>query len=747
MSVSRSLARMTAGFMLAALAGCGGGGGGGTPPPPTPPEDLFGVWAGTWTGINTPQGLVTGTWEAELVPSGTTGVAGTATLRGDIDCMDGVLAASVDANNVLNGTFDRSPCFLNNWVLTALDLPNRNASGVWNQPAQSGQGTLTGVQVAKPGGPRIHFLSPPAGSPNALVTIVGKNLGALPTDNAIAFDETSAATLTANNVALTARVPLGASTGPVSLTTAQGLAISPTNFSLDVVFPQPLVTATITTAQSPAGVAISPDGRKAYVATRSAPVTLINTANNLVLGSPGTASQANSIVADPSGRWVYVTNVTAGIAVLDAATAVMKDLIPVVVNGVTVFAGGGSTLNPQGLALSPDGRHLFVSDDRDGGLIAMVEIATKTVVTSFSMGTGWTPLGIAVHPDGQRAYVAFADMTASNLDVIRVFDIVTMTPAAISIPVGARPTGIAVTSDGTKVYVSNNLANSVTVIDADTNQAMTTVAVGLAPAGLAISPDNTRLYVANNDGGSVNVIDVASDMVLGSPINVGTRPTSIAISPDGQRAYVVNEGSNNVTEIGGTTTLTIAKAGNGIGTVTSVPSGILCGASCQARFSASTLVTLSAIAGSDSIFSGWGGDPDCADGRVTMSASRSCTVTFTATVAPGGGGSSGGGGGGCFIATAAYGSSMAEDVVTLRCFRDDQLMKSRAGREFVRLYYLYSPIVADYIRERDSMRAAARLGLWPVVFFIKHPAPAMSMVLLFAILIIRIRRHGARMQL
>ena len=90
---------------------------------------------------------------------------------------------------------------------------------------------------------------------------------------------------------------------------------------------------------------------------------------------------------------------------------------------------------------------------------------------------------------------------------------------------------------------------------------------------------------------------------------------------------------------------------------------------------------------------------------------------------------------------------MAEDVVTLRRYRDDHLMKSKAGREFVRLYYLYSPAIADYIRERDSMRAAARIGLWPVVFVIKHPAPAMSTVLLFAILIIRIRRYEARMQL
>jgi YVTN family beta-propeller protein len=737
--------------MLAMLAGCGGGGGGGGSGTASPPPDISGVWAGTWTGTNTPQGLVTGTWEAELSQSAT-GVTGTATLRGDIDCMDGAITGSAGANNVVTGTLDRAPCPLNTWTLTALDLPGRNAAGTWTQPGQQGQGTLTGVQVAKPGGPRIRFMNPPAGLPNALVTIVGTNLGALPADNAITFNQTSAATLTANNLALTARVPFGATTGPVRLTTAQGLAISPTNFNLDVVSPQPLVTATITTAQFPAGVAISPDGRKAYVATRSAPVSLINTANNVVLGSPNTSSQANSVVAGPSGRWVYVANATNGIAVLDAATAVMKDVIPVVVNGAAVLAGGGPTTNPQGLAISPDGRHLFVSENQKDGKVVVLDIATKTTVASFSHDPDWMPLGIAMHPDGRRAYFAFTD-TVSDAGVVRVFDTVKMMPTATSIPVGLRPTGVAVTPDGAKVYVSNNLDNTVSVIDTNTNLVTKTVAVGLAPAGLAVSPDNFQAYVVNKGSNTVTVINVALNTVVGT-VTVGSGPESIAISPDGRRAYVTNAGAGTVTELGGPKTLTVAKTGTGIGTVTSTPSGIACGSTCQARFAFNTSVTLVASAGSGSVFGGWGGD--CSSGLVTMNVNKSCTATFNATAAPGGGGGGRGGGGGggcgqgdpcgCFIATAAYGSSMAGEVVTLRRFRDDHLMKSAAGRGFVRLYYQYSPAVADFIRERDSLRAAVRWGLWPVVAVIKHPAPAMSIALVLALLIIRIRRASASPQ-
>lgn len=77
--------------------------------------------------------------------------------------------------------------------------------------------------------------------------------------------------------------------------------------------------------------------------------------------------------------------------------------------------------------------------------------------------------------------------------------------------------------------------------------------------------------------------------------------------------------------------------------------------------------------------------------------------------------SSGGGGGGCFIATAAYGTPMAEDVRVLRAFRDQHLLDNAAGRWFVKQYYSLSPPVADYIREREGLKLLVRAGLTPLV--------------------------------
>jgi hypothetical protein len=88
---------------------------------------------------------------------------------------------------------------------------------------------------------------------------------------------------------------------------------------------------------------------------------------------------------------------------------------------------------------------------------------------------------------------------------------------------------------------------------------------------------------------------------------------------------------------------------------------------------------------------------------ITMRGDYSITANFEESV-----------GGGCFIATAAYGTPMAEEIQILREFRDRYLLTNPLGHALVDLYYNVSPPVAEFITGHPSLKAVVRAGLMPV---------------------------------
>ena len=74
----------------------------------------------------------------------------------------------------------------------------------------------------------------------------------------------------------------------------------------------------------------------------------------------------------------------------------------------------------------------------------------------------------------------------------------------------------------------------------------------------------------------------------------------------------------------------------------------------------------------------------------------------------------------CFIATAAYGSPLADEIWALRRFRDRYLMTNPAGRAFVDAYYSVGPHAADIIVEHPWMRTTTRVLLTPLVALARY---------------------------
>jgi PQQ-dependent catabolism-associated beta-propeller protein len=102
-----------------------------------------------------------------------------------------------------------------------------------------------------------------------------------------------------------------------------------------------------------------------------------------------------------------------------------------------------------------------------------------------------------------------------------------MVVAALTWPVfaaAAEPAG--------QVWVTNETGNSVSVINAATNQVERTIAVGKRPRGIGKSPDGHEVYVALGDEGKIAVID-AKKMKVVRKFSSGPDPEAFAIHPNG----------------------------------------------------------------------------------------------------------------------------------------------------------------------------------------------------------------------
>ncbi len=74
----------------------------------------------------------------------------------------------------------------------------------------------------------------------------------------------------------------------------------------------------------------------------------------------------------------------------------------------------------------------------------------------------------------------------------------------------------------------------------------------------------------------------------------------------------------------------------------------------------------------------------------------------------------------CFIATAAWGTPMADEVQWLREFRDKILCKSAWGRGFINLYYFTSPPIAWCLSKTEWGKAIVRWLLQPIVTYCRN---------------------------
>ncbi len=259
-------------------------------------------------------------------------------------------------------------------------------------------------------------------------------------------------------------------------------------------------------------------------------VTVIDVSTDTVVATIEGVFRPHGVAIMPDGTRAYVTNYGYGktVSVIDTE---INDVVDTV-NGV------GN--DPGGIAITPDGTRAYVAN-RVSNNVSVIDIQTNSVIATVA--TARYPVSVAITPDGSYAYVA-------NQTGLRVTMINTETNLVEDTIIdNKRHVGIAITPDGSRAYVVNDLESSFSVIDTVTNAVIGTFPTGGShPYWVAISPDGSRAYVPNVSSHDVSVIDTATNNVV-AIVPVGTSPFKVAVTPDGTKAYVGNLGSDNVSVI------------------------------------------------------------------------------------------------------------------------------------------------------------------------------------------------------
>jgi DNA-binding beta-propeller fold protein YncE len=209
--------------------------------------------------------------------------------------------------------------------------------------------------------------------------------------------------------------------------------------------------------------------------------------------------------------------------------------------------------SPVGVAVSPDGRSVYVADFYLYGGVSQFDVGAGGLLspkTPVTVAAGTYPEWIAVSPDGRSVYVTnHKGGNVSQYDVGAGGRL--SAKATETVPAEGGPSGVAVSPDGKSVYVANQETGTVSQYDVGAGGALSaktpaSVPSGKSPAGVAVSPDGHSVYVANYTGGegpgSVSQYDVGAGGLLSpkSPPTVPSalKPKRIAVSPDGRSAYV-----------------------------------------------------------------------------------------------------------------------------------------------------------------------------------------------------------------
>src|SRR5262249_29976002 len=185
------------------------------------------------------------------------------------------------------------------------------------------------------------------------------------------------------------------------------------------------------------------------------------------------------------------------------------------------YNNGVAPVYPTGLAISPNGREIFVANNLADSLgiikdpeneraLARVDLRTENAENVY-------PYGVAALP-GSNGGAEKVYVSCWSARTVAVVDPRDNRKSVMRIPVEGHPTAMTLNAARSRLYVVNSGADSVSVIDTRSDKAVERISTRLAeqgrpgnsPEALALSQNEATLFVANSRSNSVAVIDLSA---------------------------------------------------------------------------------------------------------------------------------------------------------------------------------------------------------------------------------------------
>ncbi|MBA7530121.1 hypothetical protein ES705_22324 [subsurface metagenome] len=349
--------------------------------------------------------------------------------------------------------------------------------------------------VTEPALPHIDYLDPPSGVFGSVITIAGTGFDPNPSYNTVLFNGTQAVVKNASLTTLAVNVPLGAISGPVTVSINGG---DPSNSMHFYVIPQ------------------SPDPCDDIIA------------------NVNTGSRSRDVAINPEAGLAYVTNSGSGTVSVIALNLENPKIIETITVGET----------PLKIDINPQGTLAYVTNFTSH-TVSVIDLQTNSVVETIYVGVN--PYGVVVSPDG-KVYVS--NYTSENVSVIDV------DPASggfnhviANINTGTRNRDIDITPEAGLVLIAGD--NGLTIVNTDPadvnfNTVIANVNTGARTRDVDITPE-AGLAIVSTLEGNLFIVDIyPTSISFGSVIaniNTGTRVRDVEVSPEAMFVYVTNADS------------------------------------------------------------------------------------------------------------------------------------------------------------------------------------------------------------